>query len=307
MSGATQAGNGAAGAGIATLAQHPRRRVPPRGFTLLELVITMVVFGVMAGTLTLFYRPVVEAFFATRVRSALASELDNAAQRLLRDVRVAVPNSLRTPDTQCLELIPTLTGGRYRTGPDTVNGGAQAVDPSTTTTSFDVLSPLSTTPAVGDWVVVDNQNAGDVYAGTNRSAITAISTPAATAGRHRLTINALQFPLGYDGGRFTVVPNAQKAVFYVCSGASTTLDGQGNAPGSLVRLKAYGFNASAPSVCPSTAGGDVVVSQVRSCRFLYDPNQGATQQSGFVSIQLELTRNNETASLVLGAHVVNVP
>ena len=36
-------------------------------------------------------------------------------------------------------------------------------------------------------------------------------------------------------------------------------------------------------------------------------NQGATQQSGFVSLQIELTRNNETASLVLGAHVSNVP
>jgi MSHA biogenesis protein MshO len=75
----------------------------------------------------------------------------------------------------------------------------------------------------------------------------------------------------------------------------------------LVRLKNYGFNTNAPTSCPAVTGADVLATGVRSCRFLYNANQGATQQSGFVSLQIELTRNNETASLVLGAHVSNVP
>lgn len=294
---------------------RPAHALPPigpagaaqRGITLVEMVITLVVFGVMAATLVVFFRPAFATYLGVRTRAALAAEAGNAARRITRDIQVAVPNSIRTPSTACIELIPTSTGGRYRMGPDTVNGNAMAVDPSAATTSFDVLTPMATLPAVGDWVVVDNQNPGDVYAGSNRTAITALTTPASTAGRLRLAVNAMQFPLGYDGGRFTVVPNSQQAVFYVCSGASSTLDSSGNAPGTLYRLKAYGFNASAPGSCPSTAGADVVTTQVRSCRFLYDPNQGATQQSGFVSIQLELTRSGETASLVLGAHVANLP
>ena len=268
---------------------------------------TLVIFAAMAGTLTVFFRPALNAFLNARTRAALASESDGATRRLLRDVRSAVPNSIRTPASNCFELVPTSSGGRYRMAPDTVNGNSAAVDPATSTSSFDVLSPLAVTPAVGDWVVVDNQNPGDVYAGSNRSAITSVSTPASTAGRLRLGINALQFPLGYDGGRFNVVDNTQKAVFYVCSGASSTLDASGNAPGVLVRLKNYGFNSAMPGSCPATTGGDVVAINVRSCRFLYDPNQGATQQSGFLSIQLELTRDNETASLVVGAHVANQP
>jgi MSHA biogenesis protein MshO len=192
-------------------------------------------------------------------------------------------------------------------GIDTALAGAAAVDPSAASTSFDVLSPLASLPAIGDWVVVDNQNPGDVYSGANRSAVTGLSTPAAALGRHRLAINPLQFPLGYDGGRFALVPDAQQAVFYVCSGASTTLDANGNAPGVLVRLKHYGFNAAAPSVCPAITGADVLATGLRSCRFLYSANQGATQQSGFLSIQLELTRHAETVSLVFGAHVDNMP
>jgi MSHA biogenesis protein MshO len=134
-----------------------------------------------------------------------------------------------------------------------------------------------------------------------------VSTPDALLGRHRLKIDPLQFPLGYDGGRFNVVPQSQQAVFYVCAGAGSTLDANGDAPGVLYRLKHYGFNAAAPAGCPATAGGDVVATGLRACRFLYTANQGATQQSGFLAIQLEFTRNAETASLVVGAHVANVP
>jgi MSHA biogenesis protein MshO len=282
-------------------------RHPARGFTLIEMVVTLVLLGTLGGLMTVFFKPALATFLGARTRAALAAEGDGAARRLMRDVRSAVPNSIRTPAANCFELVPTTSGGRYRMGADTVNGNSAPVDPSTSTTSFDVLSTLAVTPSVGDWVVVDNQNAGDVYAGSNRSAITAVSTPAATAGQLRLSINAMQFPLGYDGGRFNVVDQAQQAVFYVCSGASTTLDSKGNAPGVLYRLKNYGFNSTMPSSCPATTGADVVAVNLRSCRFLYDPNQGATQQSGFISIQLEMTRDSETTSLIVGAHVANQP
>lgn len=286
------------------------RTTPPHrrsGFTLVELVITLVLFALMAVTLALFFRPAIDSWLAVRNRTRMAAEADNALRLMQRELRTAVPNSIRTPGSACFEFVPTKAGGRYRMAADTVNGGSAAVDPGAATSSFDVLTPLATLPAVGDWVVVDNQNPGDVYGGSNRSAVSSVGTPAAALGRHRLGISPMQFPLGYDGGRFGVIDQAQQAVFYVCSGASTTLDASGNAPGVLVRLAGYGFNAAAPSSCPSTAGGSIVASGLRSCRFLYDANQGATQQSGYVSLQLEFTRGGETTSLVGGAHVANVP
>ena len=51
----------------------------------------------------------------------------------------------------------------------------------------------------------------------------------------------------------------------------------------------------------------VLATRVKSCRFVYDPNQGATQQSGFVWMQLELARAGETAHMAVGAHVANGP
>ena len=285
----------------------PRARRRRQGFTLVELVITLVLFGLLAVTLAMFFRPAFDTWIATRTRSAMTADASNAMRIMLRDLRSAVPNSIRTPGTSCFELVPTKAGGRYRMAADTVNAGSAAVDPAAATTQFDVLSPLSATPAVGDWVVVDNQNPGDVYSGVNRSAITAVSTPAATAGRHRLAIDAMQFPLGYDGGRFNLVDKDEATVAYVCSGASSTLDGNGDAPGVLYRWRGTGFNAAAPSSCPDVSSASVVATGLRSCRFSYTANQGATQQSGFIALQLEFTRNGEASSLVTGAHVVNTP
>lgn len=278
-----------------------------RGFTLLELVIVVVILGVIGATVAVFMRPAFEAWLGARSRAGLVAEADHGLRRMQQEVQTAVPNSIRSPGDQCFELVPTIAGGRYRVQADTVNSGTQPAADGQATSSFDVLSSLARAPAVGDWVVVNNQNPNDVYSGANRSAVTAVTTPAATAGLSRIAINAMQFPLGYVDGRFVVVPDADQAVFFVCSGADGTLDGNGNGKGQLLRLSHYGFNAALPTACPSTTGAALLVANVRSCRFLYSPNQGATQQSGYLSMQVELARRGESASLLIGAHVLNAP
>ena len=270
----------------------------------------MIVIGsVMAATLVVFFKPAVDGYLASRSRADLTAQAATALRRITRDVRIAVPNSIRTPGSQCFELLPSSGGGRYRTGPDTVNDSAPgcspgsacaaALDPAQAVTSSDVLTPFASLPSVGDWVVVGNQTPAEAYAGSNRAAITDVGTPTASQGRHRLAVTSLQVPPGYDGARFTLVSNTQRAVFYVCSGADGTLDASGTARGTLVRLSGYGFNASYPSACPSVAGGQTVLTGLSRCTITYDPNQGATQQNGFVYLQLDLTRRNESVSLVV--------
>lgn len=274
----------------------------------------IVIVGVMAATLVVFFKPAFDSYLAVGRRAGLTDLTDTAMRKMTRDIRLAVPNSIRLATPQCVELIPTSTGGRYRTAPDTVWDAANPGDPSrpmdmsSAVAVFDVVTPLTSTPVAGDWVVIDNQNTNDVYAGSNRAAIQSPGTPpSASLGVYRITLSAAtQFPIGYDGGRFTIVPHSQNAVFYVC--ASPGLDANGDGTGRLYRFANYGFNADSPAACPApVAATPVLVSHVESCSFIYAPNQGATQQSGFVEVQLKVTQQNESVSLVYGAHVDNVP
>jgi MSHA biogenesis protein MshO len=292
-----------------------RRPPPMSGFTLVELVMVIAITGVLAAALVVFVMPAMGLYQASRDRGELLHEADSALVLMVRDVRRAVPNSIRIVGDQCVELVPAHGGGRYRAGPDTENDSGPSctpgadcaawVDTSAATTVFDVLAASGQAAAVGDHVVINNQNSNDVYEGSNRALVTAVSTPAATFGTQRVTIGSLQVSPGYDGGRFLLVPASRQAVFFSCVGADGTLDADGNGRGTLRMSQAYGFNAAVPSSCPS--GGAVLAERVRSCHFVYDPNQGATQQSGFVWLDIELARGGETAHLSMGAHVSNVP
>ena len=294
------------------------RNMISRGFTLIESVLVIIITGILASVIGIFLKPAINSYFNAQNRAALTDQADTALRRMAQDIRIAVPNSVRTPNNQCFELIPTSSGGRYRMAPDTLwdnknpDNKSTYLDGTQPIKQLDILSVMSAVPSAGDWLVIDNQNGNDVYTGVNRAKIGSIATPpSSTLGTNRMVMDSssypagFQFPTGYNGGRFVIVPNAQQAVFYVCSG--TGVNAQGNGTGTLYRLSGYGFNASYPSACPSTDGASVLASNVQSCNFVYSPTQGATQQNGFVWMQLVLTLANESVSLAFGQHVDNAP
>ena len=281
------------------------------GFTLVELVMVIVITGILAATLTVFLKPAIDSYVDTRRRAELTNLADTALRRMAQDIRRAVPNSVRTGpgafSKSCFQLVPTIAGGRYRMDSDTVNDSSAPCAPSATcsapldttqaTTAFDVLSPLDQIPSKDDWVVIDNQDTDSVYSGTNRAQVDSVLSPAGgmrvTDGRHRISVTSKQFPGDNGGGRFVVVANTEQTVFYSCIGKA------------LYRTVAA-FDTDPATACAQTSGAKVA-SDVTSCAFLYGPNQGATQQSGFVWMRIELSQENESVVLAYGVHVDNVP
>jgi MSHA biogenesis protein MshO len=284
-----------------------------RGFTLVELVLVIVITGAMAGALVVVVRPAVDSFLAQRGRVLLQGATQSALQVMARDIGAAVPNAIRRPtlNDQCIELLPTRGGGRYRMGPApgadaatcTASTCAAFVDPSTSSTAFDVLGPLNGAAARNDWLVVGNLNANDAYSATaNRTRITTVAnSPNAAFGTQRISFGARQFPSGYSGGRFYVVGNTDQAVTYSCVGAG--VDAQGNGTGRLLRRRAYGFVAAYPTAC--TTLGDVIATRVAACSFGY--SSPAQTEFGVVSVRLELARNGERVGLQTSTLVGNLP
>ena len=148
------------------------------GFGLIELVMVIVILGVVGATVAVFMRQPVDAYVDTTRRAALSDLADGAVRRISRDVRRALPNSVRNPSSQCIEFIPTRTGGRYRAALSSTGTG-DMLDFSIADTSFGVFGDLSGLPpdqrvAVGDVVVVYNLGiaGANAYDGDNTAAVT---------------------------------------------------------------------------------------------------------------------------------------
>ena len=275
-----------------------------QGFSLVELVVVIVLIGAIGGILAMQLGPTIQGYLDVRRRAGLTDAADTALRRIVIDVRAAVPNSLRLHSSRCLELVPTIDGGRYRTGPDVSNSrsGDAFLDYDAATNQFDVMTPFTRAPVAGDLVVIGNQNPGDVYTPTSPlPTIQTVTNRQSTAtdawmGPHRITLTApTRIPFGYEGGRFVVVPRAEQSVSYVCDVASNTLF-------RIVRtLPTAGCPTPIQNVSP------ILAERVLRCEFTFNPNQGATQQSGFVQLQLTLTDGGESVPLTIGAHVSNVP
>ncbi len=277
------------------------------GFSLVELTIVIVISGIIAGSVALFFRPAVDGYFDTRRRAVLTDEADTALRRIGREVRLAVPNSIRTPSAACFELVPSKAGGLYRRAADGVNAGSDPLDTTAPDLSFDVLSPLAAVPLPGDFVVVGNQNTDDVYTGATRGSVAAWAAPpvpgGAALGQGRITLAAAtQFPAAYDGGRFFVVDGTAPSVYYICRNPGLA-DGSGT--GQLVRV-VRNLTPAAAAACPNDVGA-VLATRVAACSFTYSPAAGATQQSGLLWLQLDLQESGERATLAYGVHVSNVP
>ena len=283
-----------------------------RGFTLVELIIVMVLVGVVAGILALQIRPAMQSYLAMRQRANLTSQADTALRRIIAEVRTAVPNSLRYTwegaQSQCIEFVPTKDGGRFRMALDygtvPATPGGKALERDTSTTAFNTLTSHDA-GINGDYVFVGNVNGSDVYNPANSWRIQSVA-PAATAadGKNLVTLaTAASLLAGYEGGRFVVIPSAERAVTYTCTGQGT--DGNGTGKGVIYRVTGYTPSTTPWKQCPT--GPAILVAKVSDCNFLYRESQGATQQSGYLQLRLGLAEGGEAARLTMGAHVENTP
>lgn len=84
---------------------------PQRGFTLIEVLIAVTVFAVLAGAVYFSLNSLSDAAFTQRQRSAELAELQRGLARLDADLRQLVSRSVRGPDG---EIQPALSGSASR-------------------------------------------------------------------------------------------------------------------------------------------------------------------------------------------------
>lgn len=272
----------------------------PAGFTLLEMIVVIVITGVLASIVAVFIRTPVEGYVDSARRAELTDAADVALRRMARDIRLALPNSLRVTNSggvTYIEFIMTSGGGRYRDPADGSTAGNFLSFTDSTNRVFDVLGPLPAL-AAGDFIVVYNLGSGfnpaNAYAcsgACNRAQVQSVAGNTVTLVSNPFATQSP--PLPSPGSRFQVVPAAVRAVTYACTPTTT---------GNLTRSWNYGFN----SVQVPPAGGSSAI-LATGARCSVDYVAAATGRNGLLYLELTLLSGGESVTLFNQIHVDNAP
>ena len=296
-----------------------------RGFNLIELVAVMVIVAIVVTGLAYFASPIKQSVDVS-ARADLTDAANTALQRIGRDVRLALPNSVRVDGTQkFIEFLAVRTAARYRADGGGGTGGTNCPsdDPTLTTAgdndqlSFDLAAgdtcfktlgkiPDVATVATGtDRLVLNNYGSGfsgqDAYSSTaplNWVVVSAIDS-ASEATRDRVSFAATTFQRvlhASPGKRFFIISGA---VSYGCDLSA----------GTVTRYWGYSIQATQPTTFGG-ASSALIASQVTACAFDYTPN--VEPQVGLLTLRLTLSKSTttgvpEVVTLYHAAHMSNVP
>ncbi|WP_339367009.1 prepilin-type N-terminal cleavage/methylation domain-containing protein [Cellvibrio sp. OA-2007] len=84
------------------------------GFTLIELIAVIVILSILATIGTGFVVKTMESYQRTQTRALIVNTSRQALERMTRQLRIALPYSVRITNTgSCVEFMPIAAGGNY--------------------------------------------------------------------------------------------------------------------------------------------------------------------------------------------------
>ncbi len=286
-----------------------RRQVRgPQGFTLIELVITIAVGSVVVAFMALFIVMPMNAYSAQSRRATLVDAADSSLRFMARDLRSALPNSVRVSGSgtvTALELLATIDGARYQDG-GPVSNPALVLDFTAADGAFSTTVPFTqlSLPWSSSSAYLSIYNVG--VPGANAYQMSNVITPAgttisiaagATANQNLVTLSpAFQFAYGSPGKRVYLVSGP---VSYLCDTGA----------GTLTRYAGYTISATQPTSAATLAAAGatsaLVASGVASCQFTF--SSGTAQRNALATLTLQISNSGESVQLLEEVQVVNVP
>jgi MSHA biogenesis protein MshO len=269
-------------------------------FTLVELVMVMVVISILATGSVKFISQSAQGLVDSAERQSLASTASIAIEKVLRQVRGALPNSVRTFDNSgnsCIELVPILHSSEYLTVPivsaetdfeaiafdDAIDGGESG---------FVAVYPISENSIYG------TSPATPRNVSTNKASASAVGIPSANLQTITFSSSSsYRFPTGSPGKRFYLV--SQPISF--CE----------DSMGRLWRYQNYGFHPDSREEIPTSGADRILIAdslEKDSLSFNVSPPQ--LQRNAVVRMSLVIVSSSSNAESINSSQEVqlrNVP
>lgn len=266
------------------------------GFTLVELIMVIVILAIMGTVSVKFISNSARGLVDTGERQALASSATIAVEKVLREVRRALPNSVRTfkdGSDECLELVPIHYSSEYISVPTTAAAS-----------SFQSIQFVNAVGGETGYVAVYPSSSESVY-GANEavSSTTAFASNVGAAGSADEYLQTITFT---GGASYRFPTDSPKKRFYLVSQPISFCN---DSNGRLWRYQNYGFNLDSRSSIPTAGANRVLIADsLQSLAFNYAPAQ--LQRNAVVRMSFTIVRPNdasESISISQEVQLRNVP
>lgn len=264
------------------------------GFSLIEMVVVIVLMGIVSASFAVFIVPAVNAYNASVQRATLVDAAESALRRMARDIRIAVPNSVRVTNSATgftLEMVPSVDGGRFcATGladcgaiaGSGLTAAQQVLEIGSADSEFDILGffqDATFTGAPGAYRLAIGNTGAEIYVDSGSPQVI---TPSATTlslstdvDRHHVTLSAAHaFPTVSPRQRVFVIRKSEAPVAYICDKTA----------GTLTRYWNYAFTAA-----PATGTSALVANAVSDCAVATATSD--VQNTGMVVLGLTLSNS----------------
>jgi prepilin-type N-terminal cleavage/methylation domain-containing protein len=273
--------------------------IQARGFTLIELIVTIAISSIVLVFAALFIGAPVDAYEAHSRRAELVADAAGAWPRMEADLRDALPNSLRARrnlpggNFVVIEMLKVLDVGRYTVLPSTSSFNTAGVYFGNVAPRYLSVNNLGTTGAdayafTGSMTSVATTIGVLPDAAIGESVVTATPAPTFAADSPRQRIYFVEGP-----------------VTYLCDEGLGTLRRYANYP---IALNQTSYDTPV-EFTNAGAAGELVTQGLTSCDFTVSSMDSSTRTSPAqtAAVRLTTTRNGDSVTLAHSVHAEYLP
>ncbi len=117
--------------------------IKSKGFTLIELIVSMVLLGILAVGISSFLQFGSQMYADISARDQILSSARFAIERLNRELRASLPNSARITTNECLEFMPVISSTIYVDIPVSPDAASDEITIVPTVASTDIVDMIN--------------------------------------------------------------------------------------------------------------------------------------------------------------------